>query len=107
MFVRLEQNLVDEFNPSLQKLVSLGNSYIQAFRGETVRGRRRGGGPRVLVAFRRFSSVKGTRAAARPLRLDPKSTGFGNIVTLLQYNLRCWPVAEASPALSDNTDKEL
>ncbi|XP_022612725.1 brain-specific angiogenesis inhibitor 1-associated protein 2-like protein 2 [Seriola dumerili] len=29
-------NLMDEFNPSLQKLVSLGNSYIQAFKGITV-----------------------------------------------------------------------
>uniref|UniRef100_H3D1R0 BAR/IMD domain containing adaptor protein 2 like 2a n=1 Tax=Tetraodon nigroviridis TaxID=99883 RepID=H3D1R0_TETNG len=30
-----EQNLVDDFNPSLQKLVLLGNSYIQAFRAFT------------------------------------------------------------------------
>ncbi|MEQ2303689.1 Brain-specific angiogenesis inhibitor 1-associated protein 2-like protein 2, partial [Ameca splendens] len=29
-------NLTDEFNPSLQKLVSLGNSYIHAFKALTV-----------------------------------------------------------------------
>lgn len=36
----LEQNLVEDFNPSLQKLVSLGNSYIQAFRGKSSSGKR-------------------------------------------------------------------
>ncbi|XP_056870693.1 brain-specific angiogenesis inhibitor 1-associated protein 2-like protein 2 isoform X2 [Takifugu flavidus] len=30
--LRVYSNLVEDFNPSLQKLVSLGNSYIQAFR---------------------------------------------------------------------------
>lgn len=28
------QNLMEQFNPGLQKLVSLGNSYVQAFQGE-------------------------------------------------------------------------
>uniref|UniRef100_UPI0037E74897 BAR/IMD domain-containing adapter protein 2-like 2 n=1 Tax=Semicossyphus pulcher TaxID=241346 RepID=UPI0037E74897 len=31
-------NLMDDFNPSLQRLVSLGNSYVQAFQVLTVKG---------------------------------------------------------------------
>lgn len=30
------QNLMDQFNPGLQKLVTLGNSYIKAFQGEHI-----------------------------------------------------------------------
>lgn len=33
----LPQSLMDEFNPSLQKLVLLGNSYVQAFKGKKER----------------------------------------------------------------------
>lgn len=41
VFVFLKQGLMDDFNPSLQKLVSLGNSYVQAFQGKTERERKK------------------------------------------------------------------
>lgn len=34
VFVFPSQSLMDEFNPGLQKLVSLGGSYVQAFKGK-------------------------------------------------------------------------
>uniref|UniRef100_A0A8C4SHT7 Uncharacterized protein n=1 Tax=Erpetoichthys calabaricus TaxID=27687 RepID=A0A8C4SHT7_ERPCA len=32
--LRLSSSIIETFNPSLQKLVSLGNNYVQAFQGE-------------------------------------------------------------------------